>query len=105
RRVQELAPALLGAVHVARVVQPHVARPASTLRRARARACSETISQATLAASSAVGWPGPSYGGATSTTSAPTRWSPVRARTKPIASPEVGPATSGVPVPGVYAGP
>src|SRR4029079_2673870 len=94
--VQELAPALLGAVHVAGVVELH--DPPS---RARASAWSEMISQAMLAARSAVGWPGESYDGETSTTSPPTRLIPVSARTNACACPDVGPPTSGVPVPGV----
>src|SRR5207344_1944323 len=63
RGVQELAPALLGAVHVAGVVEFHACAS-----RARARAWSEIISQAMFAARSAVGWPGESYDGETSTT-------------------------------------
>ena len=53
-----------------------------------------------FAARSAVGWPGESYDGETSTTSHPTRLTPVTARTNAAAWADVGPPISGVPVPG-----
>src|SRR5206468_12241862 len=66
----------------------------------RPSAITDTSSKRRFAASSAVIWPGPSYGGDTSTTSAPTRESPWRARTRLSASYDVSPPTSGVPVAG-----
>src|SRR5262249_36119987 len=63
-----------------------------------------TISNIRLAASSAVICPGPSYGGETSTTSAPTMFRPASARTSTSASYDVSPPTSGVPVAGANAG-
>src|SRR2546430_8321002 len=63
-----------------------------------------TSSKRRLAASSAVIWPGPSDGGETSTTSAPTSACPASARTSTSASYEASPPTSGVPVPGANAG-
>src|SRR3954463_12052180 len=57
-----------------------------------------------LAAASAVCCPGPSYGGETSTTSAPTRSILRNARRKASASVVERPPTSGVPVPGANAG-
>src|SRR5204863_9785210 len=69
-----------------------------------ASANSVTISNMRLAASSDVTWPGPSYGGETSTTSAPTRFIPASPRNRASASYEVSPPTSGVPVAGAYAG-
>src|SRR5262249_18540795 len=63
-----------------------------------------TSSKSRLAAMSAVICPGPSYGGETSTMSAPTSDWPTSARTSTSASYDVSPPTSGVPVPGANAG-
>src|SRR5207237_5672878 len=71
----------------------------------RPRARTLTSSNMRFAASSEVIWPGPSYGGETSTTSAPTSDWPTSARTSVSASYDVRPPTSGVPAAGADAGP
>src|SRR5437899_12566834 len=70
----------------------------------RPSASSETNSKSRLAARSEVIWPGPSYGGDTSTRSQPTSGSPWRLLTSTSASQELSPPTSGLPVAGASAG-
>src|SRR5581483_9995875 len=65
---------------------------------------SASSSSATFAAARAVGCPAPSYGGETSTTSAPTSRRPRSARSSATASAVEKPAISGVPVPGAKSG-
>src|SRR5207342_2338105 len=69
-----------------------------------ARTARVSCSNAMFAAATAVCWPGPSYGGLTSTTSYPENESPPSARTNPSASRVLSPPASGVPVPGAKAG-